>query len=125
MDTHITNFSNFFAKIHLTKRGFFGAEKFVDIVVSPNLKIVSFYTNHHIVAPICKGEKMDLDNFCIWVLNNNYELKFITKNSKFKRELYFYFDDIIINYENRKKDKSVFNFDFIKSLFSFKVFIKK
>lgn len=120
-----TNFSNFFAKIYLTKRGVLGMEKSIIIILSPTLKIVSVGSNFNSNIPFKKNEKIDLEVFSEWVLKNNYNLNFITKNSRFKRELYFHFDSIILNDVKEKKTKYCYMLNYIKSLFSFVVFIKK
>jgi hypothetical protein len=120
-----TNFSSFFAKIYLTKKGFFGVEKSIIIIIAPNLKIISVGSNFTTKIPFKKGEFMDLLLFTDWVSKYNYNLTFITKNSRFKRDLYFYFDSVILNEKKRKKNNFVDILNYIKSLFSFGVFIKK
>lgn len=125
MCAYYTNFSNFFAKIHLSKSGLFGVKEQIIIILSRNLILVEVDLKSKKIFPFKKGDKIDLEKFSNWVSINKYELQFTTKNSKFKRELYFYFDDIILNNENKKKESANNLFKYLKSLFSFEVFIKK
>ena len=97
----------------------------ISIVVTPTFKVVKIDTIYNTNIPIKKGEIINIEKFSKWVVDNKYDMYFSTKNSKFKRDLYFYFDDIILNSNYPKK--SIFNniITHLKSLISFRIFIKK
>jgi len=122
MCSYHTNFSNFIATLYLKKTNFLGIQKTISIIVTPTLKVVKIESKTDI--PLKKGEYIDIENFSKWVVDNNYSLNFFTKNSKFKRDLYFHFDDIILN--NKMRKKNIFNkiITYLKSLISFRIFIK-
>lgn len=97
----------------------------ISIVVTPTFKVVKIDTIYNTNIPIKKGEIINIEIFSKWVVDNKYDMHFSTKNSKFKRDLYFYFDDIILN--NNYPKKNIFNniITHLKSLISFRIFIKK
>ena len=97
----------------------------ISIVVTPTFKVVKIDTIYNTNIPIKKGEIINIEKFSKWVVDNKYDMHFSTKNSKFKRDLYFYFDDIILNSNYPKKN--IFNniITHLKSLISFRIFIKK
>lgn len=97
----------------------------ISIIVTPTFKIVKIESNHKSNIPIKKGEYLNTDIFSKWVINNKYTLNFSTKNSKFKRDLYFYFDDIILNNDIPKKNILNKILLYLKSLYVFRIFIKK
>lgn len=97
----------------------------ISIIVTPTFKIVKIESNHNSNIPIKKGEYLNPDIFSKWVIKNNYTLNFSTKNSKFKRDLYFYFDDIILNNDIHKKNILNKIVLYLKSLYVFRIFIKK
>lgn len=97
-----TNFSNFIANITLTKKGVFGGNVII-ISVTPSLKIINLHYSYKTNLPFNKGELLNVQVFSEWVIKNNYKFSFTTKNSKLKRDLYFYFDDLIIESGVTKK----------------------
>jgi hypothetical protein len=119
------NFSNFVAILYLKKTNFLGTEKTISIVVTPTFKVVKIDSDHNSNIPIKKGEMINIEKFSKWVVENNYELYFLTKNSKLKRDLYFLFDDIILNSGVVKKTVFYNIMSYLKSLISFGIFIKK
>jgi hypothetical protein len=125
MCSYHTNFSNFIAKLYLKKRNFLGMENTISIIITPTFKIVKIESYHNPKIPIKKGEYLNIEKFSKWVIDNNYTLNFSTKNSKFKRDLYFYFDDIILNNDIPKKNILNKIILYLKSLYVFRIFIKK
>jgi len=125
MCSYPINFSNFIAIIYLKKPNFLGMQNTISIIVTPTFKIVKIESNHKSNIPIKKGEYLNTDIFSKWVINNKYTLNFSTKNSKFKRDLYFYFDDIILNNDIPKKNILNKILLYLKSLYVFRIFIKK
>lgn len=100
-------------------------ENTISIIITPTFKIVKIESNHNCNIPIKKGEYLNDDIFSKWVIKNNYTLNFSTKNSKFKRDLYFYFDGIILNNDIPKKNILNKIVLYLKSLYIFRIFIKK
>lgn len=100
-------------------------ENTISIIITPSFKVVKILDNHNSKIPIKNGEIIKLEPFSKWVVKNNYSLDFATKNSKFKRELYFLFDNIILNSSDTKKGLYNNIMSYLKSLFSFRIFIKK
>jgi hypothetical protein len=125
MCSYHKNFSNFIATLYLKKRNFLGMENTISIIITPTFKIVKIESNHNCNIPIKKGEYLNDDIFSKWVIKNNYTLNFSTKNSKFKRDLYFYFDGIILNNDIPKKNILNKIVLYLKSLYIFRIFIKK
>jgi hypothetical protein len=125
MCSYPINFSNFIAILYLKKTNFLGVEKTISIVVTPTFKVVKIDSTHNSNIPIKKGEILNIEKFSKWVVENNYELYFLTKNSKLKRDLYFLFDDIILNSGVVKKTVFYNIMSYLKSLISFGIFIKK
>jgi hypothetical protein len=125
MYSYPINFSNFIAILYLKKTNFLGVEKTISIVVTPTFKVVKIDSTHNSNIPIKKGEILNIEKFSKWVVENNYELYFLTKNSKLKRDLYFLFDDIILNSGVVKKTVFYNIMSYLKSLISFGIFIKK
>jgi hypothetical protein len=125
MCSYPINFSNFIAILYLKKTNFLGVEKTISIVVTPTFKVVKIDSTHNSNIPIKKGEILNIEKFSKWVVENNYELYFLTKNSKLKRDLYFLFDDIILNSGVVKKTVFYNIMTYLKSLISFGIFIKK
>jgi len=125
MCSYHKNFSNFIATLYLKKRNFLGMENTISIIITPTFKIVKIESNHNPKIPIKKGEYLNDDIFSKWVIKNNYTLNFSTKNSKFKRDLYFYFDGIILNNDIPKKNILNKIVLYLKSLYIFRIFIKK
>jgi hypothetical protein len=125
MCSYPTNFNNFIATIYLKKINFFGVENTISIIVTPTFKVVNINSNHRSLIPLKKGEIIDVEKFSKWVVDNKYRLDFSTKNSKFKRDLYFLFDDIILNSNISKKNIFKIIVTYLKSLIDFRIFIKK
>ena len=125
MCSYHKKFSNFIAIIYLKKTNFLGMQNTISITVTPTFKIVKIESNHNSNIPIKKGEYLNDDIFSKWVIKNNYTLNFSTKNSKLKRDLYFYFDDIILNNDIPKKNILNKIVLYLKSLYVFRIFIKK
>lgn len=125
MCSYPINFSNFIAILYLKKTNFLGVEKTISIVVTPTFKVVKIDSDHNSNIPIKKGEILNIEKFSKWVVENNYELYFSTKNSRLKRNLYFLFDDIILNSGVVKKTVFYNIMSYLKSLISFGIFIKK
>ena len=81
MYSYPINFSNFIAILYLKKTNFLGVEKTISIVVTPTFKVVKIDSTHNSNIPIKKGEILNIEKFSKWVVENNYELYFLTKNS--------------------------------------------
>jgi hypothetical protein len=125
MCSYPTNFNNFIGVLYLKKTNFFGVKNTIYVVITPTFKVVKIVSNHNSKIPIKKGETIHVENFSKWVIENNYSLDFSTKNSKFKRDLYFLFDDIILN-SNVSKNSLLDNIiPYLKCLINFRIFIKK
>jgi hypothetical protein len=108
MSITTTNISNFIAKIHLERSGVFGVKK-ITLLVTPSFKITNVESNFKNNLPFKKGDVLDVELFTKWAIKNHYNFSFTTKNSKLKRDLYFYFDNLIIKSEVIKK-KSISSF---------------
>jgi hypothetical protein len=125
MCSYPTNFNNFIAILYLKKTNFFGVESTMSIVITPTFKVIKIISNHNSKIPIEKSQKIDVEKFSKWIIENKYSLDFSTKNSKFKRDLYFLFDDIILNSSKTKKNRFNNIITYLKSLIVFRIFIKK
>jgi hypothetical protein len=115
MSITTTNISNFIAKIHLERSGVFGVKK-ITLLVTPSFKITNVESNFKNNLPFNSGEFLNVEIFSTWVIKNHYNFSFITKNSKLKRDIYFYFNNLIIKSEVIKKNLLVRFLDLIKSL---------
>jgi hypothetical protein len=120
----LTTNSKFVAHIYLKKSIFFGNENVITIVVTPSLKIITINDKFKIL-PFKEGDFLKVNTLIEWVDNNKYEFTFITKNSKLKRDLYFYFDNIIIKSNKNRKPLIIKVFGWLNSLIKNKIFIKK
>ena len=119
-----TNISKFVANIHLKKRMFFGNYDIITITVTPSFNIVSINDRYNIL-PFEGGEFLRINSLIEWSVTHEYEISFTTKNSKLKRDLYFYFDQVILKNKNNKKSTIRTILTWIKSLIKTKIFIKK
>jgi hypothetical protein len=115
MSINTTNISNFIAKIHLSKRGFLGIENTIDIILSPSLKIILINSNSKNNFIYKKGDTINSEEFIKWVNKNHYSFSFKTKNSKLKRELYFYFEEPLIKRVVTKKKYTNSYYSFFKN----------
>jgi hypothetical protein len=115
MTISTANISNFIAKIRLEKSGFFGVKK-ITLLVTPSLKIINIESDFKNNLPFNRGNVLDIELFTKWVIKNHYNFSFTTKNLKLKRDLYFYFDILIIKSEVTKKNLLIRFISLIKSL---------
>jgi hypothetical protein len=115
MTISTANISNFIAKIRLEKRVFFGVKK-ITLLVTPSFKIINIESDFKNNLPFNRGNVLDIELFTKWVIKNHYNFSFTTKNLKLKRDLYFYFDILIIKSEVTKKNLLTRFISLIKSL---------
>ena len=117
MSITTANINNFIAKIHLEKGGFFGVKK-ITLMVTPSFKIINIQSEFKNDLPINRGDFLNVELFTKWVIKNHYTFSFTTKNSKLKRDIYFYFNNLIIKSEVTKKK-------YINSFFGFNKVVTK
>lgn len=110
MSLSAINFINFVGNIDVYKKSIFGDIVVLSIIVTPSLKIITIDGKEKKNFPFKKGDFIEVNKFIEWSKSFNFKIKFSTKNSKLKRDLYFYFDTLIIKDKKTKKKYSNRNF---------------
>ena len=92
--------NNLLGKIILKKKGIFIDDTII-LFITPSFKIVKIEKINNIKFLYKEKDSIKFEGFSKWIVKNNYKFFFNTKNSKLKRDLLFYFDDIILTNNKR------------------------
>ena len=101
--------------------------RFIDFCIKEieDLKIENYSKSHPAIRNYILSDVYNKSNTRYIYQDYLLKLNFSTKNSKFKRDLYFYFDGIILNNDIPKKNILNKIVLYLKSLYIFRIFIKK
>ena len=98
-------------KIFLKKSVFFGLdEQKITLLVSPSLKIFGIYTSPDRLMskfPFEEKKFLNTKDLINWSKDNNFEITFSASNPKIRRKLLSHLGDVMVESNNRNKEKEL------------------